>query len=136
MLSLTTKAHYGVAAILDLAFRYDQGLVQIKDIVARQNIPRNYLEQLLNLLQKSGLIRSVRGKQGGYELAFPPSKITLLDLIETLEGKIGLSEECRIESVNDIYRHLAKVIRKELTIPLSEIIEKEEKSSKVPMFYI
>jgi Rrf2 family protein len=136
MLSLTTKAHYGIAAIIDLAMRYDNGLIQIKDIVARQKIPRNYLEQLLNILQKSGIVRSVRGKQGGYELAFPPSKITLLDLIETLEGKIGLNEECNYESVNEIYRNLAKVIRKELTIPLSEFIEKEEKSNKVPMFYI
>jgi len=72
MFSLTTKSGYGVDAVLYLARRYGDGLVQIKDIAERNDIPAPYLVQILNHLTHAGLVRALRGKQGGYALVRTP----------------------------------------------------------------
>jgi len=70
----------------DLALRYGKGPVAGKSIAERQNISLPYLEQLLYRLRRSGLIRSVRGPQGGYLLAKSPSRIKVAEIINSLEG--------------------------------------------------
>src|SRR5579883_1468442 len=72
-MKLTMKSDYGLRAMLDLAQYYGQGPVQCSDIARRQDIPEYYLDQLLISLRKAGLIRSVRGRQGGHLLAKPPA---------------------------------------------------------------
>jgi len=136
MLTLTTKSHYGIAALVELARHYNNGLVQIKDIVEHQDIPKNYLEQLLNQLQKAGLVKSVRGIKGGYELSSPPDQILLLDILETLEGKIEVNGEPRLKSLGSVYDHIVQIIKKELAVSLAEILEREQELHQFPMFYI
>lgn len=86
MLALSTKSHYGLCAILEIAGNYGSRLTQAREIVEKYKIPQPYLEQLLNRLSKSGIIKSIRGKNGGYDLAAYPSEITLLNVLEALEG--------------------------------------------------
>jgi Rrf2 family protein len=85
---LSTKGEYGLLAIIDLASHSGRGPVQSLQIAERQNIPKQYLDQLLLTLKKAGLIESARGRQGGYSLARPPAEITLLDIVTALEGPI------------------------------------------------
>ncbi len=80
------KGDYGVRAILDLAERYGQGPVQSESIARRQGISEAYLDQLLTLLRRAGLVRSVRGPRGGHELARPADQISLLEVLSALEG--------------------------------------------------
>jgi Rrf2 family protein len=80
------KGDYGVRAMLDLAERAGQGPVQSEAIARRQGISEAYLDQLLTLLRRAGLVRSVRGPRGGHELACPAGEITLLDVLTALEG--------------------------------------------------
>jgi Rrf2 family transcriptional regulator, cysteine metabolism repressor len=80
------KGDYGVRAMLDLAERFGQGPVQSEAIARRQNISDAYLDQLLTLLRRAGLVRSVRGPRGGHELARPASDISLMDVLGALEG--------------------------------------------------
>ena len=83
---ISMKADYAVRAVVDLGHRYGQGLVQSAEIAQRQYIPEAYLDQLLTALRKAGIVRSLRGPQGGHELARPPDQITMEVVVTTLEG--------------------------------------------------
>jgi Rrf2 family cysteine metabolism transcriptional repressor len=85
---ISSKGEYGLRALFDLAQRYGEGPVQSHDIHERQGIDENYLNQILILLRKAGLIDSVRGPQGGHRLARPPAQITLLEAVIALEGPL------------------------------------------------
>lgn len=127
MFSLTTKADYGISALLSLAENYNKGLLQIKDISEKKKIPQNYLEQILNRLIKHNLIKAVRGKNGGYSLKENPDKITFLECLEALEGEIKLSEHNNENfQVREIYKELEKEIKKSLTISLTDLLTKQQ----------
>jgi Rrf2 family protein len=89
---LTMKSDYGLRAVLDLAHYYGQGPVQCSDIAHRQAIPEYYLDQLLICMRKAGLIRSVRGPQGGHLLAKPPTQIMMGEVIQALDGSLAPME--------------------------------------------
>ncbi len=86
---LSTRGHYGLKAMFDLAQHYGTEPIPLKTVAERQNISENYLEQLIAILRKSGLVKSVRGAQGGYILAREPGKITVGDIIRAMEGPIA-----------------------------------------------
>ncbi len=86
---ISTRGEYGVRAMFDLAVHYGQGPIALKVIAERQAISEHYLEQLMGNLRKAGLVSSVRGAQGGYQLASAPEKIPVGDIIRTLEGPIA-----------------------------------------------
>ena len=88
LMKLSTKGEYGLLAVIDLAIHSGRGPVQSSQIAERQNIPKQYLDQLLLMLRKSRLIASSRGRQGGYHLARPAQEITLFDIVTALEGPI------------------------------------------------
>ncbi|HIK12040.1 MAG TPA: Rrf2 family transcriptional regulator [Oscillatoriaceae cyanobacterium M33_DOE_052] len=83
-MKLTTTGHYSVKALLDLSLLEGFGPASVKAIATRQNIPAPYLEKLLMQMRRSGLVQSVRGYQGGYQLARPPAKISLGQILEAV----------------------------------------------------
>ncbi|HEU5338643.1 MAG TPA: Fe-S cluster assembly transcriptional regulator IscR [Sulfuricaulis sp.] len=87
-MKLTTKGRYAVTAMLDLALRYDRGAVTLADIAKRQGISLSYLEQLFAKLRRSGLVDSVRGPGGGYNLAMAPNKISVAEIIVAINENI------------------------------------------------
>ena len=87
-MKLTTKGRYAVTAMLDLALRYDKGAVTLADIARRQGISLSYLEQLFAKLRRSGLVDSVRGPGGGYNLAMEPNKISVAKIIVAINENI------------------------------------------------
>jgi Rrf2 family protein len=91
-LKLSTKGRYGVKAMFELALHYNIETVTIKTISQNQNISEFYLEQLFGSLRKAGLIKSVRGAQGGYALSKKPEEITVADILNILEGPIEISD--------------------------------------------
>lgn len=90
-MKLSTKGRYGIKAMVDLAINYGGEPVSIKNISERQNISEYYLEQLFSPLRKAGLIKSIRGAQGGYVLSRAPEEITVDEIMEVLEGPIEIS---------------------------------------------
>ncbi|MFZ3132198.1 MAG: Rrf2 family transcriptional regulator [Desulfosporosinus sp.] len=88
-MKLSTKGRYGVRVMFDLAQHMGEGPVSLKSIVERQDMSEHYLEQLVFGLRKAGLVKSVRGAQGGYLLGREPGKITVGDIIRVLEGPIA-----------------------------------------------
>lgn len=91
-MKLSTRGEYGLRAMFDLALRQGEGPIPLKGIAERQQISGHYLEQLIASLRKAGLVKSVRGAQGGYLLARPPNEITVGDIVRVLEGPIGPTE--------------------------------------------
>ena len=89
---LSTKGRYGLKMMLELALKYGSGTMSLKDIAKKQNLSETYLEQLIAHLRKAGLVNSIRGAQGGYELARTPTEITVGEIIRTLEGPLAPSE--------------------------------------------
>ncbi len=88
ILELSCKSEYALLALLELAQHYNDGRVlQIREIAAHQSSPDRYLEHLLATLRRQGLVRSQRGAKGGYFLARPPWQISLLDVIQAIEGE-------------------------------------------------
>ncbi len=75
--------------MLDIALHSEEGRVHLKDVAERQEVSRKYLEQLVARLEADGLLRTVRGVGGGVALARPPSEVTVLDILHTLEGPLA-----------------------------------------------
>ncbi len=86
------KSEYALRAMLELAEAHGKRPLQSGEIAARRRIPESYLEQILTVLRKAGLVVSVRGPQGGHALALAPSRITARDVVEALEGPLLVTE--------------------------------------------
>lgn len=136
MFCITTKTRYGVSAVIELAKHHGYGLVKIKDIVERHDIPKNYLEQIFNRLHKQGVIKSTRGNKGGYELAFQPDEISLLQVIEALEGELQLSSEPMPEAVGELLEEVVGHSRTTLNVPLAEIVSRQRQHEDRLMYHI
>ena len=95
-LRLSTKVRYGLRALIALARHYDKGPVMARLIAEEEDISENYLEQIMEPLKKAGLVRSIRGAQGGFILAKKPGDIKIREAIEVLEGPISLID-CLID---------------------------------------
>lgn len=89
---ISTKSRYGLRLLLDLAERRAEGPVDLASVAKRQDIPEAYLAKLAQALKGAGFLRAARGSRGGYELARRPEDLSLLDLVEALEGKPALLE--------------------------------------------
>lgn len=83
---VSSRGEYGLRALYDLVEHYSEGPIPSADIAKRQRIPPNYLNQLLIVMRRSGLIHSERGRHGGHQLARPPQKITLSEAVHVLDG--------------------------------------------------
>ena len=119
---LSTRGKYGLYAMHYLAQHEHDGPQSLSHI-ADVGIPKQYLEQLLGGLRRNGLIRSVRGANGGYQIAKPAEEITVLEILDAMEGPLALSDciaddrccskatKCR---VRDMWEKLTKTINHEL----------------------
>src|SRR5215204_5274610 len=89
MLSITTKSPYALRALAELARIGADSPVPIGELARRRDIPVQFLEQLFAVLRRSGVLKSQRGVKGGYSFARDPSEITVLELVELLDGPLG-----------------------------------------------
>ncbi len=137
MFTLTTKTRYSLLAIMEIARHFGSGLLQVKDIAGRYAISQQYLEQILNRLIHAGLVRAVRGKNGGYALANPPDQTTLLELLEALEGPLELSKSYPAEdAVKEICRQAEEQFKRALAVSLSEVLKRQEEYDRQFVFII
>jgi Rrf2 family protein len=128
--------------MVDLAQHYADGPIPLADIAKRQDLSAKYLEQLIILLKGAGLIRSVRGRRGGYMLARGPEEISVGEIVETLEGKLSLVD-CVLEPelcyranqcpTRDIWVRMTDILKKQLfSLSLEYIIEKDTRVDDMP----
>ena len=88
-MKISSKGDYGIRALVDLAQQHGRGPVPSAAIAGRQHIPESLVGQVLADLRVSGFVRSVRGSQGGHELAREPESIRLDDVVQRLEGSVS-----------------------------------------------
>lgn len=151
IMKFSTRARYGLRAMLELALNYGKGPVSVKTISENQEISEAYLEQLLALLGKAGLVKSVRGAQGGYLLAQEPAGIRVGDIIRALEGPIApvdcvkrkdplictRAEKCVSRIVWERIRDAVDEVLDSLTLEdLRTELEKMEVKQQSYMYYI
>ena len=88
-MKISTKGRYALRMVIDLAEHADDGFISLKDIAARQGLSKKYLEQIVPLLNKTGMLSTTRGYQGGYKLAKSPSECTVGAILQTTEGSLA-----------------------------------------------
>lgn len=96
-MKLSTRGRYGLKAMYQLALYSGEGPTPLKQIAESQRLSESYLEQLVSVLRKEGLINSARGAQGGYMLSSKPSEITVGQILRCLEGDMAPSD-CVMET--------------------------------------
>jgi Rrf2 family protein len=85
---VTTRTHYAMRALYDLAFHRPGQAAQAKEIAERQNVPLRFLEQILQDLRRAGLVEARRGPRGGYALARPPGEVSMADVMRAVRGPL------------------------------------------------
>ncbi len=137
MLTISSKSRYGLQAVLSLAEHHGQGLLQIKDISRRNNIPPQYLGQIFNQLVKADIIRSVRGKSGGYRLARPPADIRVIEILEVLEGDLDLAGDGEnTDAIHELLHQAQQALRSTFSLSLADLLARQEKKKQVLTFDI
>ena len=133
---ISTRGRYGTRLMVDLAQHFTDGPIPLGEISKRQELSAKYLEQLIILLKGAGLIRSMRGRRGGYMLARKPENITVGEIVETLEGRLAVVD-CVTEPdlcnrspqcpTRDIWVHLTDVLKNQLfSLTLQDIVQESK----------
>ena len=152
-MKLTVRGEYALRALIVLGLNYDQSVVQIQTISRLQNIPKRFLEQILNELKSAGIVESRRGVAGGYRLRLPPDKVTLAEVIRYIEGPLApvscVSERfyerctcpdesnCGIRSVmKDVREAIVKILESVTLAQLCERVRKLQGAHANPLDYV
>ncbi len=134
---VSTKGEYGLTAVLILSRQTDKELLQTKEIAKAGDIPQNYLEQILVVLKKAGLVISIRGAKGGYKLAKSPSSITVFDVLESLECCFAQKDSTTERNIlQPFWEDTQNKIENIFQISISELDEFLEKDSSNLLYYI
>lgn len=135
-MKISTKGRYALRMLLDLAEHQNSGFIALKDIAQRQDISKKYLEQIIPVFNKSGILSTTRGSQGGYRLARTPDKYTVGEILRLTEGTLAPvacsepgSEQC-LQSADcailPVWQGLYKVINEYLdSITLQDILDQQ-----------
>ena len=130
MLSITTKSPYAVQALAELARSGGAGPVPIGELARRRDIPVQFLEQLFAALRRGGILKSQRGVKGGYSFAKDPSQITILEVVELLDGPLGRDAE-------GVFSEAATAARQVLEqTTIADVVERERRDAGAAMYYI
>ena len=130
MLSITTKSPYAVRALAELARSGGAGPVPIGELAKRRDIPVQFLEQLFASLRRAGVLKSQRGVKGGYSFARDPSSVTVLEVVELLDGPVGA------DAVG-IFAETAAAARAVLAgSTIADVVDRENRQAGAHMYYI
>ncbi|MGH2886770.1 MAG: RrF2 family transcriptional regulator [Solirubrobacteraceae bacterium] len=130
MISITTKSPYALSALVELHHQGDRGPVPIAELARRRQIPVQFLEQLFATLRRSGVLRSQRGVKGGYSFARPAGEITVLELVELLDGPVG-------GGAAGVFADAAEAARSVLAqSTVADIAEAESRAAGAAMYHI
>jgi Rrf2 family transcriptional regulator, cysteine metabolism repressor len=130
LISITTKSRYALAALVELYAYGDRGPVPIAELARRRDIPVQFLEQLFATLRRAGLLRSQRGVKGGYSFARPAGDITVLELVELLDGSVG-------RDATGVFAQAGEAARAVLANwTVAEVAEAEARTASAPMYHI
>ncbi len=134
-MKISTRGRYALRTMVDLAQHSGDGLVTLKDVAARQELSQKYLEQIVTQLSKAGLVKGIRGPQGGYRLSREPKDYNVGEILELVEGSLApvecleegpnTCERCSSCATLDMWTGLYKVVTDYLgNITLQDIVDR------------
>ena len=139
-MKISTKGRYALRMLIDLAEHNDNGFIALKEVAERQDISKKYLEQIIPILNRSGMLITNRGYQGGYKLDKSPQDITVGEILRNTEGSLApvacleqtpnQCEKCGYCITLPVWQGLEKVVNEYLdSISLQDIIEQKRNGS-------
>lgn len=130
MLSITTKSPYALRALVELHLLGDADPVPIAELARRGDIPPQFLEQLFATLRRAGVLRSQRGVRGGYSFARPAEQVTVLEIVELLDGPLG-------QDATGVFAEAARAARTVLsTRTVADVADSEARAAGTSMYFI
>ena len=130
MLSITSKSPYALSALVELYQRGGSGPVPIAELARRREIPAQFLEQLFALLRRAGILHSQRGVKGGYRFAREPAELTVLELVELLDGPVG-------SGATGVFADAARAVREVLAAStIADVADAEARAAGAAMYHI
>jgi Rrf2 family cysteine metabolism transcriptional repressor len=130
MIAITTKSPYAVLALAELGRSSGAEPVPIGELARKRDVPVQFLEQLFAVLRRAGIISSQRGVKGGYRFAREPSTVTVLEIVELLDGPLGRDSE-------GIFADAAAAARRVLEqTTIADVIERELREAGANMYHI
>ena len=133
MLAITSKSPYAVRALTELARTGNAGPVPIGEIARRRDIPVQFLEGLFATLRRAGILSSQRGVKGGYSFARPVDELTVLEVVEALEGRLGADAAQQ----GDMWVDAVEALRERLgSETIADVAQREARSAGAQMYYI
>jgi Rrf2 family cysteine metabolism transcriptional repressor len=130
VISITTKSPYALRALAELGRSGGDGPVPIGDLAKRRDIPVQFLEQLFAVLRRAGVLRSQRGVKGGYSFGRPPAEITVLEIVELLDGPLGRDDDGVVADAAAAARDVLG------RTTIADVIEREAAEAGAAMYYI
>ncbi|HTA15598.1 MAG TPA: Rrf2 family transcriptional regulator [Solirubrobacteraceae bacterium] len=130
MISITSKSPYAVAALAELGRSGGSEPVPIGELARRREMPVQFLEQLFAVLRRAGVVSSQRGVKGGYRFAREPAEVTVLEVVELLDGPLGRDSEGVFADAS----RAARDVLEQTTI--ADVIEREARDSGASMYHI
>ncbi|MEA2459079.1 MAG: Rrf2 family transcriptional regulator, cysteine metabolism repressor [Thermoleophilaceae bacterium] len=134
MLAITSKSPYAVRALAELARTGSAGPVPIGEIARRRDIPVQFLEGLFATLRRAGILQSQRGVKGGYSFARPADELTVLEVVEALEGALGADAA---RQGGAVFADAISAMRAQLAaVTIAEVAAREARAAGAAMYYI
>jgi Rrf2 family protein len=134
VLTITSKSPYAVRALAELARTGSAGPVPIGEIARRRDIPVQFLEGLFATLRRAGILQSQRGVKGGYSFARAPEEVTVLEVVEALEGRLGADPAA---DTADVWTESIDALRLKLqAMTIAEVAQREARAAGASMYYI
>lgn len=134
MLAITSKSPYAVRALAELARSGGSGPVPIGEIARRRDIPVQFLEGLFATLRRAGVLQSQRGVKGGYSFARAPEDLTVLEVVEALEGSLGADAA---RQGGAVFADAIGALRAQLAaVTIAEVAQREARAAGAAMYYI
>lgn len=139
MITITEKSRSAVLALTELARRGSSVPIPILEVAEARTIPLHFLEQLFAGLRRAGVLQSQRGVKGGYSFHRPPSDVTILEVVETVDGRItppGGAEESA-HGTDIVWAEARSVLADLLAgLTIADMVEREARLQDAPMFHI
>jgi Rrf2 family cysteine metabolism transcriptional repressor len=130
MISITSKSPYALAALAELGRSGGVEPVPIGELARRREVPVQFLEQLFAALRRAGILSSQRGVKGGYRFAREPASVSVLEIVELLDGPLGRDS-------SGVFADAAAAARKVLgDTSIADVIERESREAGASMYYI
>lgn len=133
LLAITSKSPYAVRALCELTLCGASVPVPIGELARRRDIPPQFLEGLFATLRRAGILQSQRGVKGGYLFARSPSEVTVLEVVELLEGPLAATDAAEDEIWHEALGAMRKVLA---STTISQLAEREAQSRGQAMYYI